>query len=210
MKELTSFQQSMRIIMDIVSQIQWANEGLLADKSRFTDERLVKTTCFRTLLLVWEFNEEWKLIEKMSQDDERLRTALKAISPAIRQIRKWGKGLDRIRHQFLAHSRHRDKQGNFVPIKDIFNDPRVPSAFAEMVFLGSLAEMAMNWLCNLYPKDSKACTDWIMNQGEVTESKGFRKLTDAQDELHRINSEIKERVQGTDLHLGNPITGEFH
>ena len=145
MGELSSLQQSIRIIMDIGSQIQWAINGLLEDKSRFSDERLQKTVCFHTLLLVWEFNEEWKIIENMSKDDERLRMTLSVISPAFRQIRKWGKGLDRIRNQFIAHSRHRDKQGNFVPIKEIWEDPKVPTAFAEMVFLGSLAELAMNW-----------------------------------------------------------------
>jgi len=194
--------------MDIVAQIQWGINGLLRDKNRIYDEELKKTVSFHVLLLVWEFTEEWKLIELLCKNDEHLKTTLRVVSPAVCRIRKWDKGLSRVRNQFLAHSRHRDKQGDFVPIKKIFEDPHVPTAFAEMLFLGKLAEMAMNWLCNLYPKDTKICSDWLMTQGVVKTSKGLRTLGEANDELMQVESEIKKRFRDSDLRLGNPLTGD--
>jgi len=195
--------------MDIAAQIQWAILGLTRQKNRIDDEELKKTVCFHLLLLVWEFNAEWNRLGSLARNDDRLQTTLRVISPAIERIRKWGIGLDRVRNQFLGHARHRDKHGRFVPIKEIFEDPLVPTAFAEMLALGKMADLATQWLLNLYPEEAKACTDWLKSQGIVKSSKGLRTLHEVNQELMDVNEEISERFHETNLRLGNPHTGEF-
>ncbi len=194
-QDLTLFQQSMRIVMDIVAQIQWAYDGIMKEH-RIDDEGLKKTICFHIVLLVWEFNNEWRKIESFpkSKNDELVK-ALRIISPAIHRIRIWGDGLDLVRNQFLGHPSHRDNKGKFIPIRAIFENPKVPTSFGEMLLLGKLAEIAMTWLCRLNPEDYKVCTRWLESQGKVEISKGVRTTDEIRVEISKVEVDIRNKYE---------------
>ncbi|MFC2032106.1 hypothetical protein ACFLUS_01860, partial [Chloroflexota bacterium] len=73
MTNLSGMNQSIRILMDLVWQIQSSTNGITRDKARINDIELVRTVCFHVLLQVWKFKEEWKYIQSaLAKDDKYL------------------------------------------------------------------------------------------------------------------------------------------
>ena len=71
MAKLSGMNESIRILMDLVWQIQSAINGITRESARVKDTELVRTVCFHVLMQVWKFKQEWKHIQRaLAEDNE--------------------------------------------------------------------------------------------------------------------------------------------
>jgi hypothetical protein len=174
------------------------------------DTDLKMTICFHVLLLVSTFMEEYKRLEKIAVNstDNKLQSVLDALNPAIKRIRDWDKGINKVRNLVLAHPL-RDGSRRFVRMKQIFEDPLVPTSFVQMLTLGKYANLVVQGLATLYPSEAKQCWDWQEAEDFKSESRGFTNFAEANSELKKVNKEIVDMIRLKGLRIGNPKTGEW-
>lgn len=198
---LSGINRSIRILMDLVWQIQSSTNAITKDQTRTSDKELIRTISFHILLQVWKFKEEWKYIQRsLAKDDKNLQKILGIISPAIERIMRCEDALDDFRNKFLAHSRAREG-GDYVPAFELLNHPKMPTTYAEMIKLGKLAEIAAQWLFNFYPDETKEAWEWLNTNIVEPRPKGVRTLGEVQVELKEIWKEIHKKAKQSGLPL---------
>jgi hypothetical protein len=106
-KRFTPLQESLLILAALRNQIRWALLTIVPE-GRAKDESLKFTVSNHIQILLCSFLDEWSTLEKLGRD-EKLRTTLKIVSPALDRIKRW-RGLPKIRSTLLAHGQ-RDKKG---------------------------------------------------------------------------------------------------
>ena len=201
MAKLSGMNESIRILMDLVWQIQSAINGITKESARVKDTELVRTVCFHVLMQVWKFKQEWKHIQRtLAKDNEYLQKVLYIVSQAMERIMRCEDALDDFRNKFLAHARSREG-GDYVPAFELLRHPKMPTAYAEMLGLGKLAEIAAQWLFNFYPNETKESWEWMDINRVEPRSKGARKLEQVKTDVVQVWGEICERAEQSGLPL---------
>ena len=197
-KKLTSLQESLLILAALSNQIGWALKAMISE-DRIKDEDLKFTISNHVQILLCSFLDEWKRLEALGCDD-KIRTTLKMVSPALDRIRQWG-GLRELRSMLLAHP-HRDKRGAFVWPSKVFGEHHIPTAYAEIFLLGNCVLLAVRVLLTQHQSDYQEAEQQLSNLKKDIEDKGIHTMGDIKAEFGKIKDEMlaeMSKIAGVDI-----------
>jgi len=186
---LTPLQESILILASITAQIEWAISSF-KKKEQFMDEDLKRTVCHHIHILICSYLEEWKRLEHLGSDEE-VRKTLYCAEPAISRLKRWT-GLHRVRSQFLVHPQ-RDKRGKFMPLSQLYSEFNAPTAYAEIIALGTYAIQASYVVLNKRHRKDYELIKHLLKPEEFP-SRGSRTLGEVQAESRRVAEEITQRL----------------
>lgn len=184
-------QESILALVGIDNQILYALKSIQAEGG-IKDEDLKFTVCNHILILLCSFLEEWRRLERLGANNE-IRKTLYIASPAVTRVRRW-KGLKGVRSQLLAHS-HRTSDGKLVAAWEAFNRFSAPTAYAEIIVLGSCARKATYVVLMRHAEDYKLALTLVESERRKIETKGVRKVDEINAELEKVNQQIAQRLR---------------